>query len=332
MKVFLIVLLAISISLASNFDLVSAEEFQVTIPLGAFNPELNTPAEVWYDPPTISVMVGDTITWYNDDREGHTITSGKGSGRFGWMGDDFGTSDGLFESGRFMPSESWSFTFSDEGVFPYFCVIHPWMEGAVIVEPKISDYPVDGFGNKIERFPITGYTTDGMVEIDLTWEPNIIKTNEKVVFIYQTYDPATNSNLDKMSYDFIITQNGKEIFRDEGLTEVGGDYRNFAFEETGPIQIKFENVVSWGTSGIESGARDQPLHPSLRSLQFSTIVYENPDHTMVMPEITQPKQTVQLYYEIAAAIIIVPAILFVFVIIMIKTGKPLSQYRKSTPI
>ena len=53
MKVFLIVLLAISISLASNFDLVSAEEFQVTIPFGAFNPELNTPAEVWYDPPTI---------------------------------------------------------------------------------------------------------------------------------------------------------------------------------------------------------------------------------------------------------------------------------------
>jgi len=41
---------------------------------------------------------------------------------------------------------------------------------------------------------------------------------------------------------------------------------------------------------------------------------------------------VQLYYEIAAAIIIVPAILFVFVIIMIKTGKPLSIYRKSTPI
>jgi len=171
-----------------------------------------------------------------------------------------------------------------------------------------------------------------MVEIDLTWEPNIIKTKEKVVFIYQTYDPATNSNLDKMSYDIIITQNGKEIFRDEGITSVGGDYRNFSFEEAGPIQIKYENVVSWGTSGIESGARDQPLHPSLRSLQFSTIVYENPDHTIVMPKITQPKQTVQLYYEIAAAIIIVPAILFVFVIIMIKTGKPLSQYRKSTPI
>jgi len=330
LKIFpIVLLLAIIISLSSNFELVFAEEFQVTIPFGAFNPELNTPAEVWYDPPTISVMAGDTITWHNDDREGHTVTSGQGSGRFGWMGDNFGTSDGLFESGRFMPLESWSFTFSDEGIFPYFCVIHPWMEGAVIVEPKIPDHPVDGFGNKIEEFPIIAFTTDGIVEIDMTWEPNV---NEKVVFIYQTYDPKTNSNLDKMSYDFIIMQNGKEIFRDEGLTEVGGDYRNFAFEEAGPIQIKFENVVSWGTSGIESGARIQPLHPSLRSLQFSTIVYENPDHTMEMPKITQPKQTAQLYYEIAVAMIIAPAILFVFVIIMIKTGKPLSRYRKSTPI
>ncbi|MCH7940410.1 MAG: hypothetical protein IH842_00320 [Thaumarchaeota archaeon] len=332
MKVFLIVLLAISISLASNFELVFAEEFQVTIPFGAFNPELNTPAEVWYDPPFITIEADDTVTWINDDREGHTVTSGEGSGRFGWMGDDYGTSDGLFESGRFMPSESWSFTFSDEGIFPYFCAIHPWMEGAVIVEPKIPDHPVDGFGNKIEKFPIIAFTTDGIVELDMTWEPNVIKTNEKVVFIYQTYDPVTNTNLDKMSYDFIIMQNGKEIFRDGGLTEVGGDYRNFAFEEAGPIEIKFENVVSWGTSGIESGARIQPLHPSLRSLQFSTIVYENPDHTMEMPKITQPKQTAQLYYEIAAAIIIVPAILFVFAIIMIKTGKPLSRYRKSTPI
>jgi len=69
---------------------VFAEEFSVSIPFGAFNPELNTPAEVWYDPPTISVQVDDTITWSNDDREGHTVTSGVGSGRFGWMSDDFG--------------------------------------------------------------------------------------------------------------------------------------------------------------------------------------------------------------------------------------------------
>lgn len=308
-----------------------AEEFTVSIPFGAYNPELNTPAESWYDPPFMPIEAGDTVTWENNDREPHTVTSGQGSGRFGWMSDDYGTSDGLFESELFAPGESWSMTFSEEGTFPYFCLIHPWMEGAIIVEPSIPDYPVDGFGNKIEEFPIIQFTTDGIVELDMTWEPNVIKTNEKVVFIYHTYDPLTNTNLDKMSYDIIIKQNGKEIFRDEGLTSVGGDYRNFVFEETGPIEIKFENVVSWGTSGIESEARAQPLHPSLRSTIFSTIVYENPDDGYVVPKIIQPKQTFQLYYEVAVAIIVIPAALLIIIIVMMMRGKPLPQYRKSTP-
>jgi len=317
-----------------SFSIVFAEEYQVTIPFGAYNPELNTPAEVWYDPPTVSVMTGDTLTWINDDREGHTVTSGQGSGRFGWMSDDYGTPNGLFDSGRFMPGESWSHTFDEQGSFQYFCTFHPWMEAVVIVEPAIPDFPVDGFGKRIDQFPIFGYTSDGIIEIDMTWEPNVIKTNEKVVFIYQTYDPLTNSNLDKMSYDIIIKQNGKEIFRDKGITSVGGDYRNFLFEKAGPIEIRFENVVSWGTSGIESGARVPPVHPSLRSVQFGTIVYENPEEITSIPKIVQPKQTFQLYYEIAATIIIAPAILFVFVLIMMKRGKPLSKYHKkrSAPI
>jgi hypothetical protein len=279
----------------------------------------------------LPIEAGDTVTWVNNDREGHDVTSGQGSGRFGWMSDDYGTPDGLFQSGRFMPSESWSFTFSEEGTFPYYCAIHPWMEGAVIVEPKIPDHPVDGFGNRIEEFPIIAFTTDAIVELDMTWEPNVIKTNEKVVFIYHTYDPLTNTNLDKMSYDIIIRQGGKELFRDEGLTNVGGDYRNFVFEEAGPVEIKFENVISWGTSGIESDARAQPLHPSFRSVQFSTIVYENPEDGTVIPKITQPKQTFQLYYEVAVLIIVVPAALLIIIIIMMMYKKPLPQYRKSSP-
>ncbi|MEK0324006.1 MAG: hypothetical protein QQN39_07165, partial [Nitrosopumilus sp.] len=81
-----------------------AEELTISIPFGAYNPELNTPAEVWYDPTVINVKVGDTITWTNDDKEGHTVTSGQSAGRFGWMSEKqggFGKPNGLFDSGRF---------------------------------------------------------------------------------------------------------------------------------------------------------------------------------------------------------------------------------------
>jgi len=308
-----------------GFESAFAAEQTVIIPFGAYNPELNTPAEVWYDPPTSIISVGDIVTWFNDDREGHTITSGQGSGRFGWMSDDYGQPDGFFDSGRFLPGDSWSYKFEEKGTFRYFCTIHPWMEGVVLVETPIPEYPLDALGNKIEKFPIIGYTADRLIEMDLTWEPNVIKTNEKVVLVYQTYDPASNSNLDKMSYDLIIRQNGSEVFRDSGITQVGGDYRNVVFEEPGPIEIIFENIVSWGTSALESDARAQPLHPSLRSVQFTTIVYENPEQSHFTDDIVQPKQTFQFYYELAVAIILIPAALFIILLFWIKKKPKISS-------
>ena len=82
------------------------DEYIVDIPFGTFNPKLNTPAEIWRDPFQIFVSVDDTIIWYNDDREDHTVTSGEGSGRFDWMDGNFGISDGQFDSVRFMPGET----------------------------------------------------------------------------------------------------------------------------------------------------------------------------------------------------------------------------------
>ena len=111
-----------------------ADEYIVDIPFGTFNPKLNTPAEIWRDPFQIFVSVDDTIIWYNDDREGHTVTSGEGSGRFDWMDDNFGNSDAQFDSARFMPDESWLYKFEKHDIFSYYCTIHPWMEGIVIVE------------------------------------------------------------------------------------------------------------------------------------------------------------------------------------------------------
>ena len=49
----------------------------MNIPFGAYNPELNTPVEVWYDPSVLSINIGDTVTWKNNDQEGHTVTSGQ---------------------------------------------------------------------------------------------------------------------------------------------------------------------------------------------------------------------------------------------------------------
>jgi len=323
----------------NNIEISYAEEFTVNIPFGAYNPELNTPAEVWYAPPIINIKVGDTITWYNDDQEGHTVTSGDSAGRFGWMSEKqgkFGEPDGFFDSGRFMPNNSWIHTFEDAGTFSYFCTFHPWMEGVVNVEQTIPEYPHDATGKKIEKLPVIQFTPDKLIEFDITWEPNVIKTFEKTKFIFQTYDPKLNTNLDKMKYDMIITQNGKILFEDSGITQVGGDFRNFIFETSGPIEIRFQNIISGGTSGIESGAREPVDNPIFRTVVFTTMVYDNPEKTSTSEIVVQPAQRMDIYYEILVGAILIPALMLLGIIVFMKIrkSKKLSSSKevKSSPV
>lgn len=315
------------IGLFLYFPLAYAENYVIDIPFGAYNPELNTPAEVWFDPPRISIVIGDTITWYNDDKEGHTITSGESSGRFGWMRDNFGTPDGYFDSERFMPGESWSFKFEKSGTFSYFCKIHPWMEGIIVVEKEIPDYPHDATGKKIE-FPLLMYTPDRNIEVNLAWDPPIIKTHEKTQFVYQFYDPQTNSNLAKMKYTFIIFQNGQEIFRDDGLNQIGGDYRNFVFDNDGSIIIRIEGIESSSILAEESVTVSGTVENiAVRTVDFTTVVYENSEKTTHEVYHVKPAQRLEFYYELAMIFILVPAALFVYVIIWLKK-KPNTEPNK----
>jgi len=248
---------------------------------------------------------------------------------------EFGKPNGIFDSDRFMPGESWTYTFDDVGTFSYFCTFHPWMEGAITVEQTIPDYPHDAFRNKIEMFPAIQYTPDKLIEFDITWEPNVIKTFEKTKFIFQTYDAKTNSNLNKMKYEMIITQNGAELFRDSGMTQVGEDYRNFIFEKSDPIEIRFQNIVSGGSSPIESAARTPVENPIFRTVVFTAIIYDNPEKTSTSEVVIQPVRRMDIYYELLVGAVLVPAIMLLAIIMVMKYRKSnnySSQETKSSPV
>ena len=80
----------------------------------------------------IHVLPGDTVKWSNADTEFHTVTSGI-SPALGGEGPD-----GIFDSKLFSVGASWSYRFTDEGAYPYYCTIHPWMTGIVVVELAFS--------------------------------------------------------------------------------------------------------------------------------------------------------------------------------------------------
>ena len=319
----LLLLLTLSVVTVTT---VFADEYVVDIPFGAYNPELNTPAEVWYDPPIIYVKQDDTVTWYNDDREAHTVTSGQGSGRFGWMDNrELGKSNGLFDSGRFLPGESWSYKFEDAGTFSYYCTIHPWMEGVVIAEEAIPDYPHDATGQQL-TFPLLRYTPDQRIEVNLAWDPPVMKTHQKVQFVYQFYDPLTNSNLAEMKYGIIIFQNGKEIFRDEGINQIGGDYRNFIFSDSGSIIIRIEGIHSPSILAEESvTVFGEVKNKAQRSVDFTGAVYDNPKKTSHDEYHIKPAQRLTLYYELMLFIILIPAVMFIVALLWLKKKPSINE-------
>lgn len=70
-------------------------------------------------PQTVKVKPGTTVKWVNrEKRNNHSILFER---------------EGLPESERFFPGESWQRTFSKPGIYPYVCGPHPEMTGVVEV-------------------------------------------------------------------------------------------------------------------------------------------------------------------------------------------------------
>jgi plastocyanin len=78
----------------------------------------------FYVPKTVETTVGSMINWKNEDFGPHTVTSG-----------DMTTGKtGVFDSNIIQKGSTFSFLFDKVGEYDYFCTIHPFMTGRVIVK------------------------------------------------------------------------------------------------------------------------------------------------------------------------------------------------------
>ena len=95
----------------------------VEIPSGASDPSNSQ----FFVPAHLEIHVGDKVRWENNDFTAHTITSGEPS-----VGPD-----GLFDSTLIYPSKSFEVTLNKTGTYRYFCLIHPWAKGTIIVSTPV---------------------------------------------------------------------------------------------------------------------------------------------------------------------------------------------------
>lgn len=156
------VVVGLAAILASVFALpqaVFAADVNVSITAGATSKTTDA-----YSPNPVKANVGDTVIWTNDDTTPHTATSGvPTSGPDGMFGGNAEAGGTILIKGK-----SESFTFANEGTFPYFCTLHPNMVGSVEVAagggpvqiPSSASATLDGNTYEVTAMSTTSKATE----------------------------------------------------------------------------------------------------------------------------------------------------------------------------
>jgi plastocyanin len=71
-----------------------------------------------FDPATVTIKAGESVTWTNQDSMSHTVVADNGE----------------FESGELGQGATFTFAFDQPGTYPYHCSIHPSMKATVVVK------------------------------------------------------------------------------------------------------------------------------------------------------------------------------------------------------
>lgn len=186
-----------------------------------------------YFPYSITVKQDTQVTWINMDSESHTVTSGN-------IKDG---QDGIFSSELIAPGESFSHKFTVMKPQDYYCMIHPWMVGSVIVE--FSAFDPDKKIITVEQALIDKSLT---VEVEAT-EP----TAYEELGIHAYFRNSTQSLITDINYDIEVTQNLapvlvlKEQYSHTGISE----HWTKPLRSNSPVDVKV-TVLGIGLPGDES--------------------------------------------------------------------------------
>jgi len=178
-------------------------ETMVSMPVGSSAPGCETTNEC-YIPEEVSIAVGETVTWSNDDTAAHTVTSGN-------AGDGV---DGIFDSSLFAAGTTFTHTFEDEGTFDYFCMVHPWMVGVVTVGTIETDGDVvdngdtDTNGSDNEELMVEITTGDA--------------AQDEMLSIDVTFKTLDGMSVEHVNYDIMATQGTEAVLDDKGVHDHDG--------------------------------------------------------------------------------------------------------------
>ena len=248
-------LFAIAVSMVASPAFADHPTATVSTPAGTSVPGCEETNEC-YIPYEVTVDVGGEVTWTNDDTAAHTVTGGSAAD---------GPS-GVFDSSLFMAGTSFSFVFEEAGTYPYFCMVHPWMEGIVVVQEasgeedkhEDEDMHMDDEVHMEGAASATGMMSDGTKVSVWASEPMAGEMMEITI----EFEDSEHVN-----HDIMVTQNGETVLDDMGAHhhEGAGVHTTAPLSSADPVDIK----ITFQGYGI-----DEKTGPIGEEVQFSNVVPE----------------------------------------------------------
>ena len=215
-----------------------------------------------YLPYEVTIDVGGEVTWTNDDTAAHTVTSGTPAEG----------PDGLFDSSLFMAGSTFSVKFDgyEPGSYNYFCMVHPWMEGIVIVQEAGAEEMKDEHDDEEMHMDddkmmamegdatATGMLSDGTEVSIWTSAPTAGEMMEIDIVFHDS---------EHVNHDIKVTQNGNTVLDDMGAHhhEGKGSHMTQALDSSDPVDV----TITFQGYGI-----DEKTGPIGEVVVFSNVVPE----------------------------------------------------------
>ena len=256
------VLFAIAAGIVAMTPAAYADHAEVTIEAaqGSGAPGCEETPEGCYIPGTATVDVGGVVIMSNTDSAAHTFTSGTPTDG----------PDGVFDTSLLMVDNSFEWSPMTVGEQPYFCMVHPWMVGVIIVQEVEAEEEDEGMmddhgddeGEMMHTegdATATGMLSDGTVVSIWTSTP----TAGEMMEISVEFEDAEHVN-----HDMMVTQNGEDVLHDEGAHHHDGKgvHTTAALSSSDPVDI----TITFQGYGVD----DPKTGPIGEEVVFSNVVPE----------------------------------------------------------
>jgi predicted secreted protein with PEFG-CTERM motif len=251
----LFVLFAIVAGLVAITPAAFADHTEVTISPapGSGTPGCEETAEGCYIPKEATVDVGGKVIFSNTDSAAHTFTAGTAAE---------GPS-GAFDTSLVIAGSSYEWTATTAGEFPFYCMVHPWMAGLIVVqEAGTEEHDGEHTGEMQTEegaASATGMLSDGTKVSVWTSAP----TSGERMKINVEFE-----NSEHVNHDIMVTQNGAVVLDDTGAHHHDGK----GMHETAPLSSSDPVEITITFQGY--GVDDPKTGPIGEQVVFSNVVPE----------------------------------------------------------